>query len=140
MYLTYEAYTNMGGTLDETTFNEYEFTAESLIDWYTFNRLQKETEYPDKLSRLMYELIKYIQMREDALNNNITDSEGNIKTGGITRQSNDGVTTEFNITSAAYLTEYFSDKKLGDMIKKCLNGVKNSLGQKLLYRGIYPGE
>ena len=31
MYLTYEAYQNMGGTLDETTFNNYEYEAETIV-------------------------------------------------------------------------------------------------------------
>ena len=46
MYLTYDEYQNMGGTLVETTFEEYEFTAECIVNWYTFNRLTKETTYP----------------------------------------------------------------------------------------------
>ena len=39
MYLAYEDYQNMGGTLDETAFNDFEFEAETIVDWYTFNRL-----------------------------------------------------------------------------------------------------
>ena len=42
MYLTYAEYTNMGGTLSETTFNDYEFRAEALINYATFNRLAND--------------------------------------------------------------------------------------------------
>ena len=140
MYLDFETYQNMGGTLEETTFNEYEFTAETLVDWYTFNRLKNETTYPEKLTQLMYNLVKSIQIKMDALTNNLAGADGSIKVGGITRQSNDGVSTEFNTVSSGYVIDQLSDKKLGDMVKKFLNGEKNSLGQKLLYRGLYPGE
>ena len=42
MYITYEQYKNYGGTLDEATFNEYEFEARSWVNWYTFNRLEND--------------------------------------------------------------------------------------------------
>ena len=140
MYLTYEEYQNMGGTLVETTFNEYEFTAESLVNWYTFNRLKNETTYPEELPRLMYVLIHMIQLKMDALGNNFVDSDGSIVSGAITRQSNDGVSIEFNALSANYIVEFTNDKKLGDIIVKYLSGLKNSLGHSLTYRGLYPGE
>ena len=140
MYLSYEEYQEMGGTLVEATFNEYEFTAESLVDWYTFNRLKKETTYPTALPRLMYALIHMIQLKMDALGNNFVDENGAIVSGAVARQSNDGVSIEFNNLSANYIVEFTDDKQLGDMIRKYLSGLKNSLGQSLTYRGLYPGE
>lgn len=140
MYLSYDEYQNMGGTLEEATFNEYEFTAECTVDWYTFNRLKKESVYPTVLPRVMYELIHLIQIRMDALTNNFVDANGNVASGAVTRQSNDGVTLEFNNLSSNYIIEYTKDKQLGDIVRKYLSGVKNSLGQSLTYRGLYPGE
>ena len=59
MYLTYSEYQDFGGTLDETSFNDLEYDAESTVNWYTFNRLQKpewaailETE---ELKRCVYQ-------------------------------------------------------------------------------------
>ena len=86
MYLSYADYQNMGGTLEETTFNEYEFTAECIVNWYTINRLLKETTYPTVLPRVMYELIHLIQLRMDALTNNFVTADGTIASGAITRQ------------------------------------------------------
>ena len=140
MYLTYEEYQIMGGTLVETTFDEYEFTAESLVNWYTFNRLRGETTYPEALPKLMFVLIHMIQMRMDALGNNFVDENGNIVSGAITRQANDGVSIEFNNLSASHIIEFTSDKQLNDTIGKYLYGLKNSLGRALTYRGLYPGE
>ena len=34
MYLTYADYQNMGGTLDETAFNDFEYEAETIVNWY----------------------------------------------------------------------------------------------------------
>ena len=140
MYLTYADYQNMGGTLVETTFDEYEFIAESVVNWVTFNRLKNETTYPEELSKLMYVLIDLIKARMDALKNNFVAETGEVAGGSITRQSNDGVTIEFNSLSASSIMEYTNDKKLGDMVRMYLNGLKNSLGQSLTYRGLYPGE
>lgn len=140
MYLSYADYQNMGGTLEETTFNEYEFTAECIVNWYTFNRLLKETTYPTVLPRVMYELIHLIQLRMDALTNNFVTADGTIASGAITRQSNDGVSLEFNSLSSNYILDYTKDEKLGDIVRRYLSGVKNSLGQSLTYRGLYPGE
>lgn len=39
MYLTYEEYSNMGGTVDETAFTRLEFKARQEIDFHTFNRI-----------------------------------------------------------------------------------------------------
>ena len=49
MYLTYAEYQEYGGTLDETTFNNLEFDAESTVNWCTFNRL-KRPEWQEALS------------------------------------------------------------------------------------------
>ena len=140
MYLTYEEYQNMGGTLEEATFDEYEFTAECIVNWYTYNRLLKETEYPTVLPRVMYELIHLIQIRMDALTNNFVTADGSVASGAVTRQSNDGVTLEFNSLSSNYIIDYTKDKSLGDIVRRYLSGVKNSLGQSLTYKGLYPGE
>ena len=130
----------MGGTLVEATFNEYEFIAESVVNWYTFNRLKKETTYPPELSKLMFTLIHMIQIKMDALSNNFVGADGQIASGAITRQANDGVSIEFNTLSANYVVEFTNDKKLGELVRTQLSGLKDSLGHSLTYRGLYPGE
>lgn len=143
MYLTYETYQSMGGTLDETTFNDYEFEAECLVNWYTFNRLmnEKEEDYPEVLSRLMFRLIK---MALDKAN--LMSLDGKILADGtvdntpyIASQSNDGVSISYNTISASDLFTKL-DKQMEDTIKQYLNGIMNSLGRSLLYRGLYPNE
>ena len=138
MYLEYTEYQEMGGTLDETTFQQLEFEARSVIDWWTFNRLQKETEYPEAVKRCIFKLIGLIQDKQKAM---IVDanSEDGSKQAGIASESNDGVSTSYNTLSAKEAVETLQ-KEFEDTIRMYLNGIKNSLGHKLLYRGIYPNE
>lgn len=139
MYLTYEEYTNMGGTLDETTFNDFEFQSEALINWYTFNRLKVNTTYPEEVKRLMKFLIDMAQKQASALNlgGTLASSDG---TGTyITQQSNDGVSVSYNGMNAADLFDICHSRMLR-AIPIYLNGVVNELGRYLLYRGLYDGE
>lgn len=139
MYLLYSEYQNMGGTLDETLFNELEFEAETQVDWYTFNRLQNEETYPERLKRCMYALIKIIYTVQQASmlgDDGSGDSEIN---AAVASQSNDGVSISYNVISASQAVELSKDK-IETIINQYLQGVVNSLGRKVLYRGLYPGE
>jgi hypothetical protein len=138
MYLTYEEYQNMGGTLSESIFNDFEYEAETQIDWYTFNRLHGEETYPEAVKRCMYHLIKLLQQKAEALVVGGTSADGGI-VAGVASQSNDGVSISFNTLSAKDMVAL-----AGDEVRKCINGylqgVVNSLGRKLLYRGLYEDE
>lgn len=152
MYLTFEQYQSMGGTLDETSFNEFGYEAQTIIDWYTFNRLQNETTFPEAVQRCMFELIKLAKLKADSLvmgTQTTTTEQGGVtttvtSTASIASQSNDGVSISYNTQSASEIFNSLSAFAKGGMIeslvKRYLNGVVNSLGRKLLYRGIYPDE
>ena len=138
MYLTYEEYQNMGGTLDATTFSDFEFEARTQIDWYTFNRLQKETEFPEAVKRCVYSLIRLLQNKQQAMLVGGTSADGQTQ-AGIASQSNDGVSVSFNTLSARDLVD-MSKTQIEETVQRYLQGVMNSLGQKVLYRGVYPNE
>lgn len=137
MYLTYEEYLNMGGTLDEAAFDNYLIDAEMLIDWYTFNRLENETVIPEKVKKCVYKLISLADMKSKAfVLGREVNGDGN---ASVASQSNDGVSISYNTISASQALDLIkSDAE--NIIKQYLNGVVNSLGRKLLYRGIYPDE
>lgn len=140
MYLSYQQYQAYGGTLDETTFNDFEFEARTQVDWYTFNRLQKDTEYPEALSRCMYKLIQLLQRAAEAGKiDGESSGSGNSSQAGVASQSNDGVSISYNILSAKDVVDSLKDD-IKTAIDHYLQGVVNSLGQKVLYRGIYPNE
>lgn len=153
MYLTYTDYQTMGGTLDETTFNTFEYEAETIVNWYTYNRLKNETEYPEELTRCMYRLIYLAKLQADALllgsQTVVTvDDEGNTTTvtteAPIQSQSNDGVSVKYNAVDAndifSMLSKKGKDNPLADTVFRYLQGVRNSQGKKLTYRGLYPDE
>ena len=110
MYLTYGEYQELGGTLDSATFSEFEFEARCKIDWWTFNRLKNEESYPEEVKRCMYKLIKLLQQVQQA---SALDGEGDSSSGssvaGISSMSNDGVSTSYNVMSAAQAAEMASD-------------------------------
>lgn len=153
MYLTYEDYQSMGGTLDETAFNDFEYEAETIVNWYTFNRLKEETEYPSELARCMYRLIMLAKLKADALlmgkqvtvqyddqgNRTVTEVETYIK-----GQSNDGVSTDYNAVDANEVFGLLSSTGKGNVLEttvfRYLQGVRNSKGKRLTYRGVYPDE
>lgn len=138
-YLTYAEYQEMGGELDEATFNFLAFDAQSFIDWYTFNRLWNETEIPDRVKQLMYFLIKLLATKMSLLTPDMSSADGTGTNAQVTSQSNDGVSVQYNILHADEI--YHNSKtEIDEAIKRYLNGVTNSLGRKLLYRGLYPGE
>lgn len=140
MYLTYAEYQNMGGMLEETAFDDIEFEAETYVDWVTFNRLHKDTEYPEVLKKCMYHIIKLITAKMEAMviPTEADGSDGSVS-AGIASQSNDGVSISYNIMSAKDILQS-SEAEIQKCIHRYLQGVTNSLGQKLLYRGIYPNE
>jgi hypothetical protein len=139
MYLTYEQYQQYGGTLDETTFSDYEFEARSQIDWYTFNRLKNEDEYPEAVTRLMYRIIKMLELKAQSMGLTAMGDNTNDSNYSIASRSNDGVSVSYNVVSASEVANN-SKKEIANAIKMYLQDVTNSLGQKVLYRGLYPGE
>lgn len=139
MYLLYSEYQNMGGTLDETLFNEFEFEAETQVDWYTFNRLRNEEEYPERLKRCMYALISLIyRVQQASMLGDDGSGDSNIN-AAVASQSNDGVSISYNVMSAHDVVES-SKTEIESIIQRYLQGVMNSLGRAVLYRGLYPGE
>ena len=136
MYLTYNEYTSMGGTLEEIPFTNFEFQAEAEINYATFNRLKKDKTIPEEVKRLTYYLINLLEKKEASF------SLGKGESGAgtyITSQSNDGVSISYNGMSPSDLIELCKTDSL-KAIKSYLEGVTNEAGRKLLYRGIYPGE
>ena len=138
MYLTYAEYTAYGGTLDEATFNNLEFEAEAVVNWYTFNRLKNDTTFPTELKRLMYYLINQAMLKNNAINTSggaTSSSTGQT----ITSQSNDGVSVSYNVLGAKDLMEILKQDS-ENVVNQYLQGVMNEAGRKLLYRGVYSDE
>ena len=136
MYLTYEEYKTMGGTLDETNFPNFEFQAEAQINRLTFNRLKGDTVIPTEVKRLTHYIVSLMEKKAAAFSLGKGSSADGVY---ITSQSNDGVSISYNGMSPSDLIA-LCEKDSITMIKSYLEGVTNEAGHKLLYRGLYPGE
>lgn len=142
-YLTYDEYSEMGGTLDETLFDALLLDAQGYIDWYTFNRLwKKEWRTEDVMERVkicVYQLISLVAAKQNLITPQGTNAGGINLNAQVSQQSNDGVSTTYAVLSGELLFSH-AKKEIEDSINRNLNGVMNSVGRKLLYRGLYPGE
>lgn len=140
MYLTYDEYTEMGGTeLEETAFEQLEFEARSQIDWWTFGRLKSLTEFPEAVKRCMFKLIELLDKQQKVLMVDAVDEDGNVVAGLMASQSNDGVSATYNVITGNMAVRTIQSQ-LNSTIKMYLQDVRDSLGRKVLYRGLYPGE
>ena len=141
-YLTYDEYSDMGGTLDETLFNTLRLDAQGYIDWYTFNRLWKEEwrteEIMERVKICMYQLIGLVATKTNLITPQ-TNSAGININAQVSQQSNDGVSTTYDVLSGELLFTH-AKKEIEDSINRYLAGVMNSAGRKLLYRGLYSNE
>ena len=136
MYLTYDEYRVMGGTLDEIPFTNFEFQAESQVNRVTFNRLKRDTVFPQEVKHLMKYLVDLLERRYAAFSLGKNSSNADPY---ITSQSNDGVSVSYNGISPSDLIKLSEQDSLS-AIQSYLDGVTNEAGHKLLYRGLYPGE
>lgn len=136
MYLTYEEYLRMGGTLDEIPFMQFEGQAEAQINYATFGRLKGDTNIPREVKLLTFYLLDLMQKKAAAFSLGKDSSNSDVH---ITSQSNDGVSTSYNGIAPSDLIELCKADSL-NAIKSYLEGVTNEAGRKLLYRGVYPGE
>jgi len=140
MYLTYDEYIEMGGVeLEETAFEQLEFEARAQIDWWTFGRLKNEASYPEAVKRCMYKLIELLDKQQKVLMVDAVDEDGNVKAGLMAHQSNDGVSSTYNVITGNMAMRVLKTQ-LDNTIKMYLQDVKDSLGRKVLFRGLYPGE
>ena len=143
-YLTFSEYTEMGGTItDEALFNSLAFDAQAYIDWFTFNRLWKEEwqteEIMERVKICMFQLIKLVQAKANLVTPDVASTGGINANAQVKSQSNDGVSTDYSVFSAEMLYEK-AKQEIDDCIKRYLNGLMNSAGRKILYRGLYPNE
>lgn len=69
MYLDYEQYTKMGGTLDTSAFSQFERRAESLINAQasgkTGTRIAELGEIPTAITGCVFDLIDHLQQCKD---------------------------------------------------------------------------
>lgn len=143
MYLTYNEYIEMGGTLSSAAFTDIEYEARAYVDWITFRRIKKMIErgadIPYEVKECIYYISRLIESRMNALNTPAGSGGVTYSNSGIASQSNDGVSVSFNVMSAKDIIDT-TEKEINQIILRSLSGVKDDLDRSLTYRGLYPDE
>ena len=118
-YLTYEEYTKIGGTLDETAFNRNIDRACAMIDTRTQSRLVEFEEIPQIVKTVCADLIDYISVNTVAK----TVTSKSQSAGGVSESESYAVKTADN-----YATDL-------ERIFEPLCVVKTKNGISVLYKG-----
>ena len=121
IYLTYDEYTRLGGTVDLTAFNRNIARASGMIDNATFCRIEKMSKVPENAKHLCRDLIEYL------VRNNATDLTV------TSRSQSAGAVSESE--SYAVKTVEETQEEITRMIYDYLGGCFTDDGVLLLYRG-----
>lgn len=120
-YLTYDEYTEIGGTLDLTAFNRNIDRACAFIDASTQNRLQSVLEVSTKVKACVRDLVEYLA-------NNVSGGKA--------------VTNKSQSAGGVSESESYATKTTDEMSAEMLNIVydylateKDDCGTPLMYRG-----
>ena len=123
MYLTYKEYQQYGGMLSEMDFDRIEYSAGKTVQAHTFCRIDKMSETPEAVKRLMYEIITI-----ESNSQQVRTAES----GALTGFNTDGYSESYGeAMSSAYL-ESLED----DMIRRYLLEETDDYGTPLLYMGV----
>ena len=120
-YLTYEEYTEIGGTLDLTAFNRNIDRACGIIDNATHNRIDCMADVPQRAKALCRDLVEYIAKNDTT------------ETAVTSRSQSAGGVSE----SESYATKTADDMHgdIQNVIYDYLLNVTDDNGTPLLYKG-----
>lgn len=124
MYITYEEYSEMGGTAAEAAFPRLEYMARKRIDRYTQGRVKNMTETPECVKRCATELVNAMDKADPTK----TASEA-----ALSGFSNDGYSESY----AEPLTAHAQENNIYGIIRNMLSDECDDNGTPLLYLGVY---
>lgn len=124
MYLTYDEYVNLGGTVSETEFTLLEFKARKRIDRLTDCRVSKMSEVPEAVKPCMMSLIRL---------ENKVGVEAQVETPVVTSFNTDGYSESYGNV----LNTEDAQKSMNSVIQSYLYGETDDNGLPLLYRGVH---
>lgn len=120
-YLTYEEYTEIGGTLDLTAFKRNIDRACGFIDANTQNRLQSVLEVSQRFKACVRDLVEYLA--------------SNIANGKTVTSKSQSAGNVSESESYATKTAEDIDGEMGDILRDYLASETDDFGTPLLYRG-----
>jgi hypothetical protein len=121
IYLTYEEYTEIGGTLDLTAFNRNIDRACGVIDNATHNRIEHMTEVPQRAKALCRDLVEYLVRYSTS---DMVVSSRSQSAGGVSESESYAAKTDDEINAEMLCIVY-----------DYLGNEKDDKGTPLLYKG-----
>ena len=120
-YLTYEEYTEIGGTLDLTAFNRNIDRACGVIDNATHNRIEYMAEVPQRAKALCRDLVEYLTRYSTS---DMVVSSRSQSAGGVSESESYVTKTDVELQA-----------DIDNMIVDYLMAETDDNGTPLLYRG-----
>lgn len=114
MYLSYTEYKELGGTMNEATFNKNEFEIENKIDYLTNGRIKNLSQVPQAVKMLCFRLgTSFWEKVEIDAPNNLTSYSNGIESFGYANTSTSSQSSSISVIDkqinnliAEYLWEY----------------------------------
>lgn len=113
MYLSYSEYKELGGTMDETTFNKNEFEIESKIDYLTNGRIKNLSQVPQAVKMLCFRVgMSFWEKVDIDAPNNLSSYSNGIESFGYANTTTSQLSgtsvidKQINNLVAEYLWEY----------------------------------
>lgn len=123
MYITYDEYTQMGGTAAEAAFPRLEYMARKRIDRYTQNRVKAMQEVPESVKRCAVELVTAMSK---------SDPTKIASEAALSSFSNDGYSESY----AEPLTAEMQEGNIYGIVRCFLAGEVDDNGTPLLFLGV----
>lgn len=121
MYLDYQEYLNMGGSLDNSAFNRFNMRAEMAVNsqasGLTGRRISKLTEIPQAVKNCIFELISLYANYGNFDNNIASESQSS---GGVSESYSYSSKTadEINTDAEDIITEFFYGGGIGNLLTR----------------------
>ena len=114
MYLSYSEYKELGGTMNEATFNKNEFEIENKIDYLTNGRIKNLSQIPQAVKMLCFRLgTSFWEKVEIDAPNNLTSYSNGIESFGYANTTTSSQSSSISVIDkqinnlvAEYLWEY----------------------------------
>lgn len=122
-YLSYEAYTEYGGSLDRAAFLPLELKSRKRIDYLTDSRVQNMSQVPEAVRLCIFALIGI---------ENAAGTEEQATNPAVTSFSTDGYSESYGNA----LNVEGAREQMNKLVGEYLYGEQDDYGTPLLYRGV----
>ena len=130
-YLTYDDYKELGGTLPEKEFNQYERKAQRWLDYFTFDRCKQLDVIPNEVREVLAEfisrLLAFDQQKEAG--ETIKEYSNSVEQITFTVKTEKDVKSELNAIANQWLPDYLTNRLVNFDVRAYLQRDNNHTQQ-----------